>query len=470
MRTFTNCYLACIAFLLCLGSASTSLAVEGFQINQSTSIAARGPVTWTLDNTGSTKKLAIWVKHSNGAYYNQGYALPGETASGSIALSFGGSVDSPAPTGSIVGVSAYVEIVISTNTAIKPPYAQLGSYALPTVQTLTYTYDPAIQSQVRFVDLGSFGDFSASYLNDSDFEGSFTPVEIDPEPEEPDAEFFALGLEDSLDQADPADTIQMLIEAAGVEGSGITKEALIGEVQALGANPAIALEGVELANGDKITFSVDGATIEGTIVQGADGSLLWTESGTQIVDTSTHTELVRNADGSYSVKQVSNVTTSKTNDNGSTTVSTSKINKETGKTETKGTGTAQEGEGRTGMSSAEEIAGAKAEAEAGAAEGQAEGQAAFDEVSQEASDSMAEASEKLQGATDGLKGKMSSYRPFDGVAFGQQNSYSVSFPLGDYSAPITLPLDHPSVSLIRAVELFIVSLFGVRFFFKILIV
>ena len=105
---------------------------------------------------------------------------------------------------------------------------------------------------------------------------------------------------------------------------------------------------------------------------------------------------------------------------------------------------------------------------AGDAQGRSDAAGEFDDPLSELSDGLVEAADKLGTATDGLVTKLTDYEPFSGVSFGRTSTYAVRIPLGSYVVNQNLDTGSPPFVLIRLVELFLLSIIGVRMFFNII--
>ena len=258
-------------------------------------------------------------------------------------------------------------------------------------------------------------------------------------------------------------------------------------------NPRVSLDIPNLQVGDTLHFAADSSGLleTGTIRADAAGNLLWVPEGTEVVSTtvvpSPNTgspdpvvppDPVGGVGGSdppptntTGNNTTTNIITRTTNENNSVTINQTSVDNSVTNSSNTNIEVTGNSDNLSTLTAGEETAGATAALLAGVASGEAEGEETYGERTREVSSSLAEAGEKLSGVTDQLESRLREFDPLpDGSSLSRPSSMRIVLPLGPNDVVFDLDLDHPAVQLIRSVEFFVVGLFAVRFFFRILVV
>ncbi len=256
------------------------------------------------------------------------------------------------------------------------------------------------------------------------------------------------------------------------------------------SNPRVSLDIPDLKVGDTLHFAADssGNLETGTIQADAAGNLLWVREGTEVVSTTvtntpntaspdpTVSDPVPNPNGTPSPGGTSNtgnntttqIITKTTNENNSVTINQTSVDNSITNSSNTNIEVTGSGDDVSTISTGQETASATAALQAGLSQGNSEGSDRYDSDSERLSNSLAEAGERLSNVTSQLELRFTEYKPIpEGTSFNAQGVHTVSLPLGPNNVSFDLDLNHPSVKLIRAVELVILSLFAIKLFFKI---
>lgn len=365
-----------------------------------------------------------------------------------------GTSSNPIPydvTANVTGTYWLIPHGQGSNTANAVSFGEIN-YTGGTYDVLADTYPSS--SLLQTLEAGLV-EIDVTYDANGDLESSTSnttyPGAEPPAPPAPPVDMFALGLD--IPPTDPGDQVDLVITHA--DGSSSTHNYNGSDFDSSQIN--FVLEGVILTDGDTATFNSTEweAPITGGVSQDVSDGFVWTNDATEILNSSV------NALGD------TNYTTATTNANGSTTINQTTSDSQGGVTSSSST---VQDNNPDPLSTAEEIAMSESAISQGVAEGTAEGEALYSDKLGDIEAGLEEATDELTTATDGLEDKLSNYNPWDGFTVGTTSTYDINMPLGNWDLQYTIDLQSPAMQTIRAVELFIVSIFAIRFFFRILIV